>query len=135
MQTGLQHTIRDSVSKSLGKPFASKSPETTTQIVVSDADIVTNSVSPSTGPLPMGELPMESYRFANREFFLNCIDYLVTNSGIFAARNKDFTLRLLDKKKVSEQLSKWQLINIAGPLFLILIFGLLYQWRRNKKYG
>jgi hypothetical protein len=81
---------------------------------MSDADIVTNTVSPSTGPLSMGEIPFESYRFANREFFLNCIDYLVSNNGIFQARNKDFTLRLLDKKKTEDQRSMWQLINIAG---------------------
>ena len=83
---------------------------------MSDADIVTNAVSPTSGPLPMGEIPFENYRFANREFFLNCVDYLVSNNGIFQSRNKDFTLRLLDKKKVEEQRTTWQFINIVAPI-------------------
>ena len=98
---------------------------------MSDADIVTNEVSETTGPLPMGELPYENYRFANREFFLNCIDYLTSSNGIFESRNKDFTLRLLDKKKVAEQKTKWQFINILAPVVLIILFGLIYQWRRK----
>jgi ABC-type uncharacterized transport system involved in gliding motility auxiliary subunit len=83
----------------------------------------------------MGQLPFEDYRFANREFFLNCVDYLVSDNGIFQSRNKDFTLRLLDKQKVTEQRTSWQLINIAAPILLILLFGAIYHWRRKQKYA
>ncbi|QEC68226.1 gliding motility-associated ABC transporter substrate-binding protein GldG [Panacibacter ginsenosidivorans] len=131
----LTKDIQDSVTRALGKPFARASEKPTKQIVMSDADIVTNTVSQSTGPLSMGEIPFENYRFANREFFLNCIDYLVSNNGIFQARNKDFTLRLLDKKKTEDQRSMWQLINIAVPIVVILLFGALYQWRRKQKFS
>lgn len=131
----LTKNIQDSVTRALGKPFAIGAEKPTKQIVMSDADIVTNSVSQSTGPLSMGEIPFENYRFANREFFLNCIDYLVSNNGIFQARNKDFTLRLLDKKKVEDQRSMWQAINIAVPIVVILLFGMLYQWRRKQKFS
>ncbi|MGN6618031.1 MAG: gliding motility-associated ABC transporter substrate-binding protein GldG, partial [Ilyomonas sp.] len=75
------------------------------------------------------------YRFANREFLLNSIDYLVSNSGIFESRNKNVTLRLLDKKKIAEQRTQWQLINIALPVLLIILFGTVFQWRRKNKYG
>ena len=131
----LTKNIQDSVTRALGKPFAIGAEKPTKQIVMSDADIVTNSVSQSTGPLSMGEIPFENYRFANREFFLNCIDYLVSNNGVFQARNKDFTLRLLDKKKVEDQRSMWQAINIAVPIVVILLFGMLYQWRRKQKFS
>ena len=131
----LTKEIQDSVTRALGKPFARASGKPTKQIVMSDADIVTNAVSQSTGPLSMGEIPFENYRFANREFFLNSIDYLVSNNGIFQARNKDFTLRLLDKKKTEEQRSTWQLINIAVPIVIILLFGMLYALLRKKKYS
>jgi len=131
----LTKTIQDSVAHALGAPFTGASAKPTKQVVMSDADIVTNSVNQTTGPLAMGEIPYENYRFANREFFLNCIDYLVSNNGIFQARNKDFTLRLLDKKKVDEQRTAWQLINIAVPIVIILLFGALYQWRRKQKYS
>lgn len=131
----LTKEIQDSVTRAAGNAFARASVKETKQIVMSDADIVTNSVSQSTGPLAMGEIPFENYRFANREFFLNCIDYLVSNNGIFQSRNKDFTLRLLDKQKTQEQKSMWQIINIAVPIVVILLFGAVYAWRRKQKYS
>jgi gliding-associated putative ABC transporter substrate-binding component GldG len=131
----LTKNIQDSVERASGKAFAAIAEKPSKQIVMSDADMVTNAVSPTTGPLPMGEIPFENYRFANREFFLNCIDYLVSNNGLFAARNKDFTLRLLDKKKVADQRSTWQFINIVVPIAAILLFGAVYRWTRRQRYG
>ena len=131
----LTQNIKDSVSKALDKPFASTNTNPTQQIVISDADIVTNEVSEKSGPLPMGELPYENYRFANREFFLNCVDYLTSASGVFESRNKDFTLRLLDKKKVADEKLNWQLTNIITPIAVIILFGLFYQWKRKKLFG
>ncbi len=131
----LTPALRDSVKSALKKDFLPVAQKPTQQVVVSDADIVLNAVSNTSGPLPMGQLPLENYRFANREFFLNTIDYLVSDNGIFAARNKDFTLRLLDKKKLVEQKLIWQLINIVVPVALIIIFGIIYQWRRKSRYS
>ena len=131
----LTQTVMDSVAKSTGKPFSAMGDVDTKQIVVSDADIVTNEVSHTTGPLPMGELEYENYRFANREFFLNSIDYLVSTSGIFESRNKDFVLRLLDRKKVEAEKTQWQLINIAAPIALVILFGIFFQWKRKNKYA
>lgn len=131
----LMPDVKDSVARAYGQPFAAENAEPTKQIVVSDADIVTNSSSPSTGPMPMGMLPLENYRFANREFFLNCVDYLVSNSGIFESRNKDVTLRLLDKNKVAEQRVFWQVVNIVVPVVLVLLFGIILQWRRKKRFA
>jgi ABC-2 type transport system permease protein len=126
--------VKDSVQQELNKPFASISPATK-QIVVSDADIVTNYVSQTNGPLPMGMIPFENYRFANREFFLNCVDYLVSNSSIFESRNKEFSLRLLDKAKVESGRNKWQVLNIGLPVVVVLLAGLLLQWLRKRKYA
>jgi gliding-associated putative ABC transporter substrate-binding component GldG len=130
----LTKNIQDSVARASGKTFAAIAEKPSKQIVMSDADIVTNAVSPTSGPLPMGEIPFENYRFANREFFLNCVDYLVSNNGLFEARNKDFTLRLLDKKKVADQRSTWQFINIVAPIAVIVLFGAVYQWMRKQRY-
>ena len=127
--------VMDSLQRVTGKPFLSNAVKEGKQIVVSDADIVTNSISSTTGPLAMGLLPLENYRFANREFFLNSVDYLVSNNNLFESRNKDFILRLLDKKKVEEQRTNWQLINIVLPSVLVIITGVIFQWRRKKKYS
>lgn len=131
----LTSAVKDSVAKATGQPFAQTSEKETKQIVVADADIVTNQVTKTTGPLPMGQLPVENYRFANRDFYLNSIDYLVNTNGLFALRNRDFTLRLLDKQKVSEGKTTWQFINIALPIILIILFGLVYQWNRKRKFA
>ncbi|MBV9988204.1 MAG: gliding motility-associated ABC transporter substrate-binding protein GldG [Chitinophagaceae bacterium] len=127
--------VMDSVQRVTGRPFLSAGAKEAKQIVVADADIVTNSVSSTAGPLPMGVLPLENYRFANREFFLNAMDYLVSNNRLFEARNKDFVLRLLDKRKVEEQKTIWQLINIVAPVILIVLVGFLLQWVRRSKYA
>ena len=113
-------------------PTASKPSQ---QIVMSDADIVTNVVTQTQGALLMGTQEFENYQFANREFFMNCIDYLVDNSGILETRNKDFTLRLLDKNKVQEQKTFWQFMNIIVPVLLILITGLIVQFSRKKRFA
>lgn len=126
--------VMDSIQRITDKPFLNRSVKEGKQIVVADADIVTNSVSATAGPLPMGLLPLENYRFANREFFLNSMDYLVSNNNLFESRNKDFVLRLLDKRKVEEQRTSWQLINILLPLVLVILAGLFLQWKRKKKY-
>ena len=131
----LTQQVLDSVTKSSGQPFTASSVKESKQVILSDADIVTNEVSKTSGPLPMGELEFENYRFANREFFLNSIDYLVSSSGIFESRNKDFVLRLLDRKKVEDERTQWQLINIALPIALVILFGIFFQWRRKNKYA
>ena len=107
-------------------------------IILSDGDIVLNGVSQGQ-PLPMGVNPFTvgtqyQYPFSNKEFFINCMEYLLNNSGLSEAKSKDYVLRLLDPKKVEEQKSFWLFFNIALPVLLILIFGLVYQWWRKRKY-
>ena len=126
--------VIDSVQRVTGRPFLNSGIKESKQIVISDADIVTNSVSSTTGPLPMGVLPLENYRFANREFLLNSVDYLTSKNHIFESRNKDFVLRLLDKAKVEDQKTMWQFINIALPILLVILSGAFFQWRRKQRY-
>jgi gliding-associated putative ABC transporter substrate-binding component GldG len=108
-------------------------------IIVSDGDIVLNGISQGQ-PLPMGVNSYTmgtqyQYQFANRDFLQNCIDYLINNSGLTEAKSKDYTLRLLDSKKVQDERTKWQLINIVLPVLLVFIFGIIYQWWRRRKYA
>lgn len=104
-------------------------------IVVGDGDIALNAVSQNEGPLQMGQNMFTKYQYANQTFVLNCLEYLTDNSGILETRSKDFTLRLLEKSKVEEQKTMWQLINIVAPIFIVVIFGTLYQILRKKKYS
>ena len=72
---------------------------------------------------------------ANKDFLLNSIEYLVNDAAISETRNKDIVLRLLDTPKVMEQKTTWQLINIALPVLLVILFGFVYQQIRKRKYA
>jgi ABC-2 type transport system permease protein len=124
---------RDTLKK-YNSGFVENSANENKMIVVADGDIAMNQFSPSMGPLPMGMNVFTRYTYANKEFFTNCVDYLVNPTDILQTRSKEFTLRLLDPKKVKEERARWQLINIVAPIIAIILFGLAYQQYRRKKY-
>ncbi len=122
-----------------GAPFLTQCINDNKMIVVADGDIVLNGVKEGS-PLPMGVNSYTvgtqyEYQFANKQFVENCIEYLINTANLSEARAKDYTLRLLDAKKVEEQKTKWQIINLALPVVLIILFGIFYQWWRRKKYS
>lgn len=119
--------------------FKNSNAEETKMIVVADGDIVLNDVN-SRGPFPMGVNAFTvgsnyEYQFANRDFLLNCLEYLTSKSSIIQTRNKEIVLRLLDTRKVEQEKSKWQLINIVLPIALVVIFGLIYQQVRRYRFA
>jgi len=123
---------------SYGAQFLNQCITENKMIIVADGDVVLNGVFRNE-PLPMGmnRFTMGSqyeYAFANRDFLQNCLNYLINPSGLLEAKAKDLTLRLLDKKKADEQRTFWQLINMALPVLLLVIFALIYQWWRKRKY-
>jgi gliding-associated putative ABC transporter substrate-binding component GldG len=108
-------------------------------IVVADGDMVLNSVVKGNQPIPMGMNPytygsQQEFAFANKDFLQNCLDYLVNSSNLSEAKAKDYTLRLLDKKKVEAQKSTWQIINMVVPVILVLLFAFVFQFIRKRKY-
>ncbi len=128
---------KDTAATYTGIPFIANAAKASKQIIVSDADLVTNAVSGIRGALPMGMLQFDEteYQFANKEFLLNCLDYMVGNAAIIETRNKDYTLRLLDKTKVKAEKTFWQGFNVALPLIIILILALVMQWLRKRRFA
>jgi ABC-2 type transport system permease protein len=129
----------DSLNAS-GSPFVDINKDVNKMIVVADGDMVLNDVSPQKGPLSLGTNlyttgSQYDRQFANKDFLLNCLEYLVNKPGIIEARNKDIVLRLLDSQKVKEQKTTWQLINIALPVLIVILFGFAYQQIRKRKYA
>jgi ABC-2 type transport system permease protein len=127
--------ITDTLSRIYQQPFLPVAAMDNKMIVISDGDLVTNVVTQNQGPLYMGMNQFTEYQYANKDFILNCIEYLVNPSGILETRSKDFTLRLLDPAKIDSTRSRWQIINIGLPILLVVIFGLLYQSVRKRKYS
>ena len=136
-QNRLSQAMKDSIAIYGGQFFQNGQKETQ-MIIVSDGDIVLNGMSKNQ-PIPMGMNQFaygtqKEFPFANRDFFQNCMDYLIDRSGLMEAKSKDYTLRLLDTKKVEEEKSLWQIINIVAPILLVCLFAIAYQWRRKRKY-
>ena len=107
-------------------------------IVVGDGDMVLNSIVKG-NPIPMG-MNVYTYGtqaqvpFANKDFLQNCISYLINENGLSEAKAKDYVVRLLDNKKTAEQKTTWQVVNIAFPVILILMFAFIFQWLRRRKF-
>ncbi len=105
-------------------------------IVVSDGDIIKNDFDyKNDRPMPLGFNKYVNKTFANKDFILNAIEWLLDDSGIIVARSKDVKLRLLDSERIKSEGSFWQMINIFLPLAAVLLFGLLYGFVRRKKYA
>jgi ABC-2 type transport system permease protein len=108
----------------------------TRMIVVADGDIARNEYQRSSGRvLPVGFDSYMNEQFANRTFLLNCMNYLLDDQGLLQLRSREVKLRLLDKKKISQQTTKWKLINVGLPLAAIFLFALIQFYIRTKKYS
>lgn len=119
-----------------GKPFRGTGTDDGKMIVVSDGDLIANAVSRKDGPLQMGINEFNpGFAFANKEFFLNCLEYLSGNAGIMEARNKELTVRLLDAEKIKKEKTKWQAICFLVPIGLILLFAMIFQFVRQRAYA
>jgi ABC-type uncharacterized transport system involved in gliding motility auxiliary subunit len=101
---------------------------------------VLNSVVKGNQPIGMGLNPFtygsqKEFPFANKDFFQNCLDYLINENNLVEAKAKDYSVKLLNTKKVEEEKMKWQLINIGLPVIAVILFALIFQWYRRRKYA
>ncbi len=107
----------------------------TKMIVVADGDVALNDINKSTRQVfPLGFDRNTRQNFANKTFLLNCVNYLLDDEGMLQLRSREVKLRLLDKKKISLQKHKWQFINVALPLLLVLLFGVLQYYLRKRRF-
>ncbi len=110
--------------------------EPTSMIVVSDGDIILNQFHYSKGyPLPLGYDQFTGETFGNKEFILNALNYLTDGSGLISLRSREMKLRLLNKTEVSTNRLLWQLVNLLGPVVIVIIAGILLVWYRKRKYS
>ena len=103
-------------------------------LIISDGDVIKNQVSRGR-PLQLGFERMSGRTFGNKEFLLNAVNYLLDDTGLINIRAKSIEVAFLDSEKVEEQKTIWQLINIALPLLLLGIFGLIFNYIRKRKYA
>ena len=109
----------------------------TKMIIVSDADIIRNGVN-RTGteetPLPLGQDILTQVPWGNKDFLINCLNYLVDYNGIIELRSRELKLRLLDKNVIRQSRVPIQILNTVLPVFLVIICGWIYNYFRKRKY-
>lgn len=103
-------------------------------LLISDGDIIKNQLS-NGRPLELGFDKWTNSSYGNKEFLVNCINYLLDDTGLINIRNKRVSIPLLDAEKIASQKSKWQLINIGVPVFLTMIAGVFFGYHRKRKYA
>jgi len=104
-------------------------------IVVGDGDIITNDKSSKGENYPTGFYRSTEETFANQQFLLNCLEYLVDQSGLIESRTREVKLRLLDQGKIKAGKTFWQMLNLILPLVLLLLFAVLYNAFRRRRYA
>jgi ABC-2 type transport system permease protein len=118
----------------LGTEFQ-KTSTPTKMLVVADGDIASNPFDAAERKvLPLGFNKFEKYTFANKDFLLNAVEYLLDKEGLITARSKEVRLRMLDKVKAQNEKTFWQVLNIALPLLLLALFGVLFNYLRRRRY-
>ena len=105
-------------------------------MVIADGDIARNDVNPrSNQPQPLGFDPMTKTTFANKDLLLNTVAYLTQENGLIQVRNKEVKIRPLDKVKLKEGRLKWQVLNVAAPLVLLICYGILRFYLRKRRFA
>lgn len=115
-------------------PLLKKSPESK-MIVIADGDIIKNHVSSKGEVSALGFDRNTGRMFANKKFLLNCIDYLIDDSGLIEVRSKEIKLRLLNRVEASENKQYWQVLNMVLPVMLIVVFGFINSFVRRRRYA
>jgi gliding-associated putative ABC transporter substrate-binding component GldG len=120
-------------------PFDQKSFETkgkeNKMIVISDGDLIRNQLDKNMQPVELGYDQRSGNLYDNKDFLINCVNYLLDDNGLINIRSKDLDLPLLDKEKVYENYTQTQLITIGLPILILGLFGLLFTFLRKRKYS
>jgi gliding-associated putative ABC transporter substrate-binding component GldG len=119
--------FKDATFKNLGK--ANK------MIVISDGDILKNQLDKDGMPLELGFDKWTNNLYANKEFMMNCVNYLLDDNGLINIRSKEVDLPILDKQKVFNNYTYSQVVTVAVPIVILLLFGVAFTFLRKRKYS
>jgi len=106
-------------------------------IIIGDGNVAKNQVVFRQGkyiPYPLGYDRYTGIMYGNREFLLNCVNYLLDEADIISIRNRDINIRLLDKRKVEINLAIIRTINIVVPILLVCLAGVIIYFFRKRSY-
>ncbi|MFN5370215.1 MAG: gliding motility-associated ABC transporter substrate-binding protein GldG [Bacteroidia bacterium] len=104
-------------------------------IVVADGDVARNAVNKNGQIAPLGYDRYSGELFGNKDFLLNCVNYLCDDAGLISVRSRTAKLRLLDETKIKAERTSIQLKNVVLPIVLLLLAGLVLVNLRKRKYA
>ena len=107
----------------------------TKMLVVADGDIIKNDIdSKNNIPLELGFDKWTSKYYDNKSFLQNALNYLLDDTEFLSLRNKKVQLAFLDKQKVAESVSSWQIKVFVYPLLLLILvmLSVLYFYRKKN---
>jgi len=108
---------------------------TNKMIVISDGDLIKNQLDKNLQPVELGYDQRSGNLYDNKDFIMNCVNYLLDDTGLINIRGKDLDLPLLDKEKVYQNYTRTQLITIGLPILALLLFGAIFTFIRKRKYS
>ncbi|MGD0583899.1 MAG: gliding motility-associated ABC transporter substrate-binding protein GldG [Bacteroidales bacterium] len=109
----------------------------TRMIVVADGEMIRNDVRMAGGqesPLPLGTDRYTGQTYGNKDFLVNCLNWLADDNGLMQLRSREMKLRLLDRSAIRKSRTLIQTVNILLPVFIILIAGLIFNLVRRKRF-
>ncbi len=104
-------------------------------IVVSDGDLIRNQLDKNFQPVELGYDQRSGNLYDNKDFLMNCVNYLLDDSGLINIRSKDLDLPLLNTNNVTDNYTYTQILTIGLPIFILGLFGLVFTFLRKKKYS
>ena len=108
----------------------------TKMLVFSDGDILRSDISDKDGSVyPLGYDRFMQQTFGNRNLLLNAVDYLTDDSQLINLRSKEIEMRLLDKGRLVNEKTKFQIINTVIPILMVIIFGIFQHIYRRRKFA
>jgi gliding-associated putative ABC transporter substrate-binding component GldG len=109
----------------------------TRQLVIADGDIAANPVS--NDGTKFRELGFDAVlgrkMYGNTEFLINAMNYLLGDATLINVRSRTIVLRKLDDEQVVREREQWQILNIALPIFITILFGFGQWFWRKRTYS
>ncbi|MCK9163167.1 MAG: gliding motility-associated ABC transporter substrate-binding protein GldG [Bacteroidales bacterium] len=102
-------------------------------IVVADGDIIRNDFT-NNQPLPLGYDKYTREMYGNKEFLINCVNYLSGDQDMIPLRSREVVMRKLDDVKAEREKTFWQIINIGLPIILVILIGFIISIIRKRTF-
>ena len=88
--------------------------------------------------VPLGYDEYSGQMYGNRDFILDCVNWLCDDEGWMQLRGRNLSLYLLDKTRLKAERTSWEMLNLLFPIFIVAVGGGIFAWgrkSRNRKRG